>query len=92
MSAGAKHAFERTRLQDVARSAGVSLATVDRVVNRRSGVREKTIRRVEEAMDQLGYRLDPMARRLARNQNFRFLFILPTGTNSFMMQLRAIAS
>ncbi|MFZ4787361.1 MAG: LacI family DNA-binding transcriptional regulator [Beijerinckiaceae bacterium] len=88
MSAGAKHAFERTRLQDVARSAGVSLATVDRVVNRRSGVREKTIRRVEEAMDQLGYRLDPMARRLARNQNFRFLFILPTGTNSFMMQLR----
>jgi len=58
------------------------------VVNRRSGVREKTIRRVEEAMDQLGYRLDPMARRLARNQNFRFLFILPTGTNSFMMQLR----
>lgn len=58
MSAGAKHAFERTRLQDVARSAGVSLATVDRVVNRRSGVREKTIRRVEEAMDQLGYRLE----------------------------------
>lgn len=88
MSAGARHSFERTRLQDVARSAGVSLATVDRVVNRRSGVREKTIRRVEEAMDQLGYRLDPMARRLARNQNFRFLFILPTGTNSFMMQLR----
>lgn len=88
MSTRSMHLFERTRLQDVAKTAGVSLATVDRVVNRRSGVREKTIRRVEEAMTQLGYRLDPMARRLARNQNFRFLFILPTGNNSFMMQLR----
>mgnify|MGYP006282515255 CR=1 FL=1 len=88
MSPKASHLFERARLQDVAKTAGVSLATVDRVVNRRNGVREKTIRRVEEAMDQLGYRLDPMARRLARNQTFRFLFILPTGSNSFMLQLR----
>ena len=88
MSSGTKNLFERARLQDVAKAAGVSLATVDRVVNRRSGVREKTVRRVEDAMNQLGYRLDPMARRLARNQNFRFLFILPTGSNSFMMQLR----
>ena len=88
MSPRASHLFERARLQDVAKTAGVSLATVDRVVNRRNGVREKTIRRVEEAMDQLGYRLDPMARRLARNQTFRFLFILPTGSNSFMLQLR----
>ena len=88
MSPKASHLFERARLQDVAKTAGVSLATVDRVVNRRNGVREKTIRRVEEAMDQLGYRLDPMARRLARNQTFCFLFILPTGSNSFMLQLR----
>ena len=88
MSSSPKQLFERTKLRDVALKAGVSLATVDRVVNRRNGVRDKTIRRVEEAMDQLGYRLDPMARRLARNQNFRFLFILPKGNNSFMSQLR----
>ena len=88
MSSGSKHLFERTKLRDVAHKAGVSLATVDRVINRRNGVRDKTIQRVEEAMTQLGYRLDPMARRLARNQNFRFLFILPKGSNSFMLQLR----
>jgi LacI family transcriptional regulator len=29
----------RATLEDVARAAGVSLATVDRVVNRREGVR-----------------------------------------------------
>ncbi len=77
----------RATLEDVARAAGVSLATVDRVVNRRPGVREKTIARVEEAVMKLGYRADPAAARLARNQSFRFAFILPTGANSFMMNL-----
>jgi LacI family transcriptional regulator len=77
----------RATLEDVARAAGVSLATVDRVVNRREGVREKTIARVEAAVARLGYRADPAATRLARNLSFRFAFILPTGTNSFMTNL-----
>jgi LacI family transcriptional regulator len=77
----------RATLEDVARVAGVSLATVDRVVNRRKGVRENTIARVEAAVVRLGYRTDPVAARLARNQSFRFAFILPTGSNSFMANL-----
>jgi LacI family transcriptional regulator len=77
----------RARLEDVARVAGVSVATVDRVVNRREGVREKTIARVEAAVAKLGYRADPAAARLARNRSFRFVFILPTGANSFMSLL-----
>jgi LacI family transcriptional regulator len=77
----------RATLEDVARAAGVSLATVDRVVNRRPGVRDKTIARVEAAVIKLGYRADPAATRLARNQSFRFAFILPTGANSFMTNL-----
>jgi LacI family transcriptional regulator len=80
-------AVGRATLEDVARAAGVSLATVDRVVNRREGVREKTIARVETAVAKLGYRADPAATRLARNQSFRFLFILPTGANSFISLL-----
>ncbi len=77
----------RATLEDVARTAGVSIATVDRVINRREGVRAKTIARVETAVAKLGYRADPAATRLARNQSFRFLFILPTGANSFMTLL-----
>jgi LacI family transcriptional regulator len=77
----------RATLEDVARTAGVSLATVDRVVNRREGVREKTIARVEAAVAKLGYRADAAATRLARNQSFRFAFVLPTGANSFMANL-----
>lgn len=80
-------AIERVTLQDVAREAGVSLATVDRVLNRRPGVREKTIARVQEAIARLGYRPDPVAARLARKETFRFCFLLPTGSNTFMAQL-----
>ena len=68
----------------MAREAGVSLATVDRVVNRRPGVRERTVARVEAAILKLSYRPDPAAARLARNRSFRFCFILPDGSNAFM--------
>jgi LacI family transcriptional regulator len=77
----------RATLEDVARTAGVSLATVDRVVNRREGVRAKTVARVEAAVAKLGYRADVAAARLARGQTFRFAFVLPTGSNSFMTNL-----
>ncbi len=77
----------KATLQDVARTAGVSLATVDRVVNRRDGVRGKTAARVETALAKLGYRPDAAATRLARNLSFRFAFILPIGANTFMTNL-----
>ena len=58
MASGETSSAGRATLEDVARVAGVSLATVDRVVNRREGVREKTIARVEAAVAKLGYRAD----------------------------------
>nr|WP_256515719.1 LacI family DNA-binding transcriptional regulator [Alsobacter ponti] len=74
-------------MEDVARDAGVSLATVDRVINRRPGVRQKTVARVEAAIARLSYRPDPLAARLARNRTFRFCFVLPRGSNTFMSLL-----
>ena len=87
MTAGATQPAVRATLEDVARAAGVSLATVDRVVNRREGVRAKTVARVEAAVAKLGYRADVAAARLARGQSFRFAFVLPSGSNSFMTNL-----
>lgn len=81
--------LSRYTLEDVAREAGVSLATADRVVNRRNGVRAKTAERVERAILKLGYRANPAAARLARNQAYRFLFLLPSTVNPFMAQLEA---
>ena len=40
-------------LKDVASQAGTSLATVDRVLNQRGGVRQHTVRRVEQALQEL---------------------------------------
>ncbi|HET6828458.1 MAG TPA: LacI family DNA-binding transcriptional regulator, partial [Ramlibacter sp.] len=78
----------RTTLLDVARTAGVSVATVDRVLNGRAGVRARSVERVHAAVKQLNYRPDPAAARLARQRLRRIAFVLPSGTNSFIALLR----
>ncbi len=50
----------RTTIHDVAREAGVSTATVDRVLNAREKVREDTARRVYEAARLVGYHATPL--------------------------------
>jgi LacI family transcriptional regulator len=77
----------RTTLHDVARTAGVSLATVDRVLNRRPGVHADTVERVQAAVDLLKYRPDRIAARLARGRDHHFRFVLPVGENAFMQML-----
>lgn len=81
--------FEPVRLEDVAREAGVSTATVDRVLNGRAGVRERTAQKVHAAAQRLAYRPDPAAARLARPRPWRLAFVLPEGSNSFVALLRA---
>lgn len=44
----------RANLKDVAERAGVSMATVDRVLNERGSVKEVTVRRVRQAAQELG--------------------------------------
>ena len=55
-------------LQDVAKLAGVSTKTVSRVVNHQGEISETTRLRVQEAIDQLGYRPNFLARSLVRQQ------------------------
>ena len=50
----------RPTIHDVAREAGVSTATVDRVLNGREKVREDTVRRVYEAARLVGYHATPL--------------------------------
>jgi LacI family transcriptional regulator len=77
----------RATIEDVAAAAGVSVATVDRVLNGRAAVRPKTAERVEQAVRRLNYQPDRLAARLARAREYRFCFILPEGTNAFMIAL-----
>lgn len=77
----------RSTIEDVARQAGVSVATVDRVLNGRAAVRPATVERVEKAIRILNYQPDRLAARLARAKDYRFCFVLPEGSNSFMIAL-----
>lgn len=75
-------------VHDIARLANVSLATVDRVLNRRAGVSEKTRMRVENAVQALGFVRDVAAANLAKGRLYPLIFILPANENSFMRALR----
>jgi LacI family transcriptional regulator len=55
-------------LYDVARRAGVSIATVSRVLHGQEAVRETTRARVRAAIEELGYVPDGAAQSLARNR------------------------
>lgn len=74
------------RIDDVARLAGVSTATVDRVLNQRPGVRAVTVQRVLRAATEIGY---VMAGALPASalKPLRLAFLLPAGTNRFLGML-----
>jgi LacI family transcriptional regulator len=58
----------RVTIADVARTAGVSVATVSKVINGRYGVAAETELRVQEVIDQLGYESSIVARSLRSNR------------------------
>lgn len=76
-------------VHDIANLAGVSLSTVDRVLNGRAGVRAPTRKRVQDIIDQLGFVRDPAAVNLAKGRVYTLTFIVPSNDNSFMQALRA---
>ena len=76
-------------VHDIASKAGVSLATVDRVINLRPGVHAVTRAKVEAAIIELGYVRDMAAANLAKGRSYALVFILPNNDNSFMAGLRA---
>ncbi len=74
-------------LKDIAREAGVSVATLDRVLHGRAGVREDTARRVRETVARYGFRPSSAAADLARRRSSRFAFVMPEGGNVFMQAI-----
>jgi LacI family transcriptional regulator len=80
----------RSTLVDVAREAGVSPATVDRVLNNRAGVRSRTREIVLDTAQRLGYISEASAiYPSAVGAKLRLDFVLPMGTNAFIKMLHA---
>lgn len=80
-----------TTIRDVARAAGVSVATVSRVLNNPHTVREPTRVRVQQVIADLRYHPNPTARRLSIGRTFTIGVILPFLTRpSFVERLRGV--
>ncbi|WP_430473186.1 LacI family DNA-binding transcriptional regulator [Thalassospira lucentensis] len=74
----------RPTTKDLAKAAGVSLATIDRVLNGRSGVRQKTVDAVNEAIVRIGFERNQVAATLARQKGYRFGFVVPRSGDEFL--------
>ncbi len=79
----------RVKLQDVAERAGVSVTTVSRVLNNRGYLSEKTINKVHQAMEELNYRPNAVARQLFKQRTNLVGLVFPTVNNPFFGQLEA---
>ncbi|MBP6900240.1 MAG: LacI family DNA-binding transcriptional regulator [Burkholderiaceae bacterium] len=78
---------ELPSINAVAELAGVSIATVSRVLNNSKPVNESTRLRVEAAVLKLGYRANPFGRSLAKAQSHLLLVLVPDFSNPFYAQI-----
>jgi LacI family transcriptional regulator len=81
----------RPTIADVARTAGVGVATVDRVLNRRAEVRRDTAERVLAAAEAIGYHGAGLLRRRIEEtvESRTFGFLLQRKGDAFYRQLAA---
>jgi LacI family repressor for deo operon, udp, cdd, tsx, nupC, and nupG len=70
-------------IQDVAKLAGVSVATVSRVLNNSNLVSQDTKKLVEEAIKKLDYQPNLLGRNLRRSETKMILVLLPNISNPF---------
>jgi len=66
-----------TGVKEIARRANVSLATVDRVINNRGGVSQKTKEKIESIIKDLDYQPNILARRLASPKRIKLATLIP---------------
>lgn len=74
-------------IYDVANEAGVSMATVSRVVNRNKNVKPETSKKVQEVIERLNYRPNEIARGLASSRTTTIGVMIPNMTDFYYSTL-----
>lgn len=74
-------------VKDVAKMAGVSTATVSRVINDDPRISDKTRTKVLECIKKLDYKINNIARSLKTNKTYTIGFICPELANNFFMSV-----
>ena len=79
--------MKRVPIYDVAKEAGVSLATVSRVINGSNVVKEPTRERVEAAIEKLGYKPNAIAQGLALQKTTTIGLVVPEASFTYTGQI-----
>ncbi len=79
--------MRRSTINDVARKAGVSKATVSHVLNNTRFVEEPTKNRVLQAIQEIGYRPSNVARSLTTNQTNTIGVVISDASNYFFGEI-----
>ncbi|MCM1578344.1 MAG: LacI family transcriptional regulator [Ruminococcus sp.] len=74
-------------IKDVARAAGVSVATVSRVLNNSAAVSEETAAAVNDTIRELGYSPNFLGRNLRKRETDNILVIIPSTEHSFYSEV-----
>ena len=82
-----RQVIEIPTIKDVAKKAGVSVTTVSRVLNNRGYISEATRRKVYQAMEDLDYHPNEVARSLFRKKSNIIGLIVPTVAHPFFGEL-----
>lgn len=75
------------RIIDIARMAGVSTGTVDRVLHNRGRVSEEKRDKVEKVLKEINYEPNMVARFLASKKSYKFAILAPTYSSGDYWQL-----
>lgn len=79
--------FQRATISDVAQLAGVSIATVSRVLNKSAPVNDTTVAKVRRAIETLGFQPHAAARTLAGGKTATLGLLVPILSNPFFSSL-----
>ena len=79
--------MKRVTIYDVAKEAGVSLATVSRVINRSDVVKAPTKDKVEAAIERLGYKPNAIAQGLALSKTTTIGLVIPEASYTYIGQI-----
>lgn len=74
-------------IYDIAKAAGVSIATVSRVFNNKGRVKDETREKVLQIADHLGYHPQVFAQGLARKKKNSIMMFVPIMSNHFFMEV-----
>jgi Bacterial regulatory proteins, lacI family len=74
-------------IRDVARLAGVSVASVSFALNGQPGVADDTRRRILAVAAQLGYRANPQAQALRRGRTTTYGLVIRNFSNPFFLEV-----